>query len=163
MLLFIIIQANLVYQPSGLPRNAPVSINRRISGLCSLSDVGPVSPGNVTFVNSTIVGFPTESYDTGLRNIFAVIRVVWQAPLTLGSGVTSYRVRVATQPIEVNDTSASNEVNTVSANGEFELEQQHSFRDVPAGTVVVYIQVRNYIVDFDSITYTLLCMYNHCK
>ncbi len=142
--MFKITQADLVYQSSGLPRNAPFTINRRISGSCFLPDVGPVSPGNVTFVNSTIVGFPTESYDTRLRNIFAVIRVVWQAPLTLGSGVTSYSVRVATHPIEVNDTSASNEADTVSANGELELEQQHSFRDVPAGTVVLYIQVRKY-------------------
>ena len=115
-----------------------------ISGFCSLPDVGPISPGNVRNVSSNMVGSPAEVFQAGQRNILTRIRVVWLPPLTLGSGVTEYQVRVATQPVELNDMSfnAFNEANTVDAKGEFELEEPYTFFDVPVGTVFIYVQVK---------------------
>ncbi len=101
--------------------------------------MGPVSPGNVTLVNSTIVGLPSESFGTGQRNIFTQIRVVWSPPESLGSGVTSYQVRVEREPIEIDDMSVSND--KVADNGQLSLQEEYSFSDVPAGIITLYVQV----------------------
>ncbi len=84
---------------------------------------------------------PSESYETGERNIFTSVQVIWLAPETLGSGVTSYDIRVAVDPIEINDTSISN-YPKIPSNQPLLLVQEYSFRDVPAGIVVLYVQVR---------------------
>ncbi len=102
--------------------------------------MGPVSPGNVTLVNSTVVGLPSESFGTGQRNIFTEIRVVWSPPERLGSGVTSYQVRVEREPIEIDDMSVSNN-DKVADNGQLSLQEEYFFRDVPAGILTLYVQV----------------------
>ncbi len=73
--------------------------------------------------------------------------------------MTEYQVRAATQPVELNDMSfnAFNEANTVDAIGELELEEPYTFFDVPAGTVVIYVQVK--IIDIYKLLYMWRLLY----
>ncbi len=128
-----------MYTPD-LPRTGFASIEKPIGRSCPLPDVGPVSPGNITVVSSNIVGLPSESYETRQRNIFTSVQVIWLAPETLTSGVTSYDIRVAEEPIEINDTSISN-YPKIPSDEPLLLVQEYSFRNVRAGIVVLYVQV----------------------
>lgn len=114
--------------------------NSAISANCSVDDVGPISPGNVTNINSTIVSLPFESYSTGVRNVFAEIHVSWGPPETLASAVTTYEIRVQREPVPLNDMGNVLNVERVGPD-DSAIEQTFSFEDVPAGTLTVFVQV----------------------
>ena len=124
-----------------LPRGVPVE---RIDALCSLPDVGPVSPGNVTDVTSRVVGLPTESYVSEQRNVFPVINVTWSRPEQQGSGITNYHVRVGLEPLELDDTSNPFDFSVDSS--VLSTERQFSIRNAPAGTLTLFVQVPCFIV-----------------
>ena len=115
------------------------SINRNIFAQCNLPDVGPVPPGNITNITSTIVGLPDESSSTGRRNVFAVIRMTWLRPELQGSGINEYDFTVRRKPLESNDMDAS-DIRTVKDNV-LSIEEQFPFLDVPLGTFSIFAQV----------------------
>ena len=115
------------------------SINTNIFARCNLPDVGPVPPGNITNVTSTIVGQPDESYGTGRRNVFAVINVTWLRPELQGSGINEYQFTVRREPLESNDTDVT-DFRTVKDNV-LSIEEQFAFLDVPLGTFPIFAQV----------------------
>ena len=115
------------------------SINRAISTLCHLPDVGPVPPGNILNVSSTVVGRPTESSATGQRNVFAVVNVTWSRPELQGSGITGYHFTVRREPLELNDTSTT-DFHMVEGNV-LSIQQQFSFMNVPTDNFTIFAQV----------------------
>ena len=114
------------------------TINRDISTLCHLPDVGPVPPGNILNVSSTVVGLPYESSATGQRIVFADVNVTWSRPELEGSGIKDYQITVRQEPLKLNDTSTI-DIHTVSENV-LSIQQPFSF-NVLLDTFTIFTQV----------------------
>ena len=125
------IQVNVAY-------NNDVPIPQTLGRSCDISNVGPISAGNVTFVEFD-VRQTTESYLTRMRIVLVSLNVTWMTPTSGGEGITDYDIRLGTDVR--NDTSFDDgAVRQPVADG-LSLETAFTIRNAPAGVLTLFLQV----------------------